>query len=100
MGLAYFAITVSGAFYVTISILETIASIRQSQLSNLQKMQNALKRILVKESTFLAFFATVVSSWCYPNQKFHTFATDHGETNVLKRESGERPELCPQRYVL
>ena len=35
-----------------------------------------------------------------PNRKFHTFATDHGETNVLKRESGERPELCPQRYVL
>ena len=55
MGLAYFAITVSGAFYVTISILETIASIRQSQLSNLQKMQNALQSILVKGSAFLAF---------------------------------------------
>ena len=32
--------------------------------------------------------------------KIHNFAEDHGETNVLKRESGEKPELCPQRYVL
>lgn len=28
------------------------------------------------------------------------FAPDHGETCVLKREAGERPALCPQRYVL
>ena len=56
----------------------------------------------IGESTRSVFgvFATVVSSWCYPKRKFHTFAADHGETNVLKRESGERPELCPQRYVL
>ena len=32
--------------------------------------------------------------------KNHNFAEDHGETDVLKRESGEKPELCPQRYVL
>jgi hypothetical protein len=31
---------------------------------------------------------------------FYTFAEDHGETRVLKRESGVKPELCPQRYIL
>ena len=31
---------------------------------------------------------------------FSTFAEDHGETRVLKRESGVKPELCPQRYIL
>ena len=36
----------------------------------------------------------------FPPKKIHNFAEDHGETNVLKRESGEKPELCPQRYVL
>ena len=30
----------------------------------------------------------------------YTFAEDYGETTVLKREAGEKPELCPQRYVL
>ena len=33
-------------------------------------------------------------------KNFYTFAEDHGETRVLKRESGEKPELCPQRYIL
>ena len=26
------------------------------------------------------------------------FALDYGETHVLKRESGESPELCPQLH--
>lgn len=82
MGLAYFAITVSETLYERISISEQVAKFYE------------------EAGAFLVFFATIVSSWCYPNRKFHTFATDHGETNVLKRESGERPELCPQRYVL
>lgn len=34
------------------------------------------------------------------SQKLYTFAEDYGETTVLKREAGEKPELCPQRYVL
>ena len=42
----------------------------------------------------------IIEDFIIIDWKIHNFATDHGETNVLKRESGERPELCPQRYVL
>lgn len=33
-------------------------------------------------------------------RKIHTFVPDRGETTVLKREAGGKPELCPQRYIL
>ena len=34
------------------------------------------------------------------SQIFNTFVPDRGETTGLKRESGGKPELCPQRYIL
>ena len=33
-------------------------------------------------------------------RKIHIFVLDRGETTVLKREAGGKPELCPQRYIL
>ena len=59
--------------------------------------RRSLERRLCSSSLAMPFH---LSDKGASSKKIHNFAEDHGETDVLKRESGERPELCPQRYVL